>query len=167
MRSEDRGEKRLMLSTIFIGGRKFAAQGVVLIAALFAAAFTSVLFETAAGCAGAEAQTQIHISGPQSGFPIAVPQLCDSGGSADVARKIPEVIGKDLELSAVFKVINPGAFVETPGKCSGAKNVAFSDWSVIGAEWLVKGTITSDGSTFNAELYLFDVPQQTAVLAKA
>ena len=147
-----RSSKMIALVNKFFGATLFGAMYLGLGA--FSASF-------------AAAQTQIHISGPQSGFPIAVPQLCDSGGAGDTARRIPEVVAKDLELSAVFKVINPGAYVESAGRCSNLKNVAFSDWSVIGAEWLIKGNITVNGDTFNAELYLFDVPQQRAVLAKA
>lgn len=112
------------------------------------------------------AQTDIRISGAQAGFPVAVPQMCDMGTGAESAKKIPEVIAKDLQISGLFKVLNPASFVESPGKCTGAEGPTYSDWSVVGAEGLVKGNITSQGGNIRAELYLYDVLQQKAVIGK-
>ena len=112
------------------------------------------------------AQTDLHISGPKAGFPIAIPSLCDRGGSADAASKIAEVMSRDLQLVGMFNVLNPSTFVEAPGKCG--ENVAFSDWSVIGAEGLVKGEVvqSNDGRSIEAKLFLYDVQQQRAVVGK-
>lgn len=114
-------------------------------------------------------QTDIHIAGPQSGFPIAVPQFCDAGGAEEFAKSIPSRIGKDLDISGIFKVLNPSGFVETPGKCGTPEQVVYSDWSVIGAEGLVKGEISKAGfgsDKLDVKLYLFDVQQQRVVLGK-
>ncbi len=113
-----------------------------------------------------QAQTDIRISGAQAGFPVAVPQMCDQGGALGVAQKIPEVISKDLQISGLFKVLNPASFVETPGKCSGAEGTTYTDWTVVGAEGLVKGNISLNGGVIKAELYLYDVLQQKAVIGK-
>ena len=112
------------------------------------------------------AQTDIRISGAQSGFPVAVPQMCNGGNAVDPAIRIPEMISKDLQISGLFKVINPASFVETPGKCGGPDSFAYSDWTVIGAEGVVKGQITSQGGNIQAELYLYDALQQKAVIGK-
>lgn len=112
------------------------------------------------------AQTDIRISGAQSGFPVAVPKMCDQGGGLEVTSKIPEVIAKDLQISGLFKVLNPASFVEAPGKCVGGEGPTYSDWSVIGAEGLVKGNITVSDGNVSAELYLYDVLQQKAVIGK-
>jgi len=113
-----------------------------------------------------QAQTDIRISGAQSGFPVAIPQMCNSGNAADPAVKIAETISRDLQISGLFKVLNPASFVETPGKCGGPESFAYSDWTVIGAEGVVKGDIKSVGGNLQADLYLYDALQQKAVIGK-
>jgi len=118
---------------------------------------------------GASAQTDIYISGPKSGFPVAVPQFCDRGNGSPYTVKISEVIAKNLELSGIFNVLNSATFVETPGKCLDPDKVAFSDWSVIGAEGLVRGDVKTTGRggrTIQARLFLYDVLQQRSVVGK-
>ncbi len=114
----------------------------------------------------AAAETDIHITGAQAGFPVAIPRLCDAGGAAEPAAKIADVIAKDLEISGLFKVINPSAYVEAPGKCAPPDKVAYSDWSVIGAEGLVKGEVSGNASGMEVRMYLHDVLQQRAVIGK-
>lgn len=113
------------------------------------------------------AQTDIHITGPQSGFPIAVPQFCDQGQSEPYNIKIPEAISKNLQMFGLFRVLLPASYVETPGKCGGQNNIAFSDWSVIGTDLLVKGEISRTGrNELVAKIYLYDVVRQQAVIGK-
>lgn len=113
------------------------------------------------------AQTDLRITGPQSGFPVAVPRLCDGGGASDPASGISEVISKNLQISGLFQVLNPSTFVESPGKCSPADNIAYSDWTVIGAEGVVRGEVKSTGGgQVEVTMYLHDVLQQRAVVGK-
>lgn len=114
----------------------------------------------------ATAQTDIRISGAKAGFPVAVPQLCNAGDASEPAKQIASVVAKDLQISGLFKVLNPSSFVETPGKCGGPKSVAYSDWSVIGAEGLVRGEVKQEGNNLSLEIYLHDVLQQRAVVGK-
>jgi TolB protein len=129
---------------------------------LFAAIITFLV------CSVAAAQTDLHISGPQTGFPIAVPRLCDEADSKDSASLIPEVIGRNLQFSGLFNVLNQDSYVESPGKCIAPDQVVFSDWSVIGAEGLVRGTIKGRDSKgqLEVEMYLYDVLRQSAVVGK-
>jgi len=114
-----------------------------------------------------EAQTDIFIRGAGRLIPIAVPQLCLESGDATVARDIPRIIGRDLDLSGFFEVLDPGGYVETPGKCGGPESVAFSDWSVIGAEGLVRGVVSANpGGGVRVQMYLYDVQKQRPVLGK-
>jgi len=113
------------------------------------------------------AQTDIHITGAQTGFPVAVPQLCNAGGAEEFAKQIPEVIAQNLQLSGIFNVLNPATFVETPGKCVAPDGIAFSDWSVIGAEGLVRGEVAGAGANYlEIRMYLYDVLQKRAVIGK-
>lgn len=112
------------------------------------------------------AQTDIYIRGAGKLFPVALPQLCSESGAKDPAVQIPKIIARDLALSGFFEVISPEAYIETPGKCGAPETTAFSDWSVIGTEGLVKGTITSSAGGIKAQLYLLDVGRQKVVLGK-
>jgi len=117
-------------------------------------------------CVGAEAQTEISIRGSARLFPVAIPQMCLQVGSSNVAKEIPEVISRDLDISGFFQLVAPQSFIETPGKCAGADGFAYSDWSVIGAEGLVRGIIVEESGQIKAQLFLHDVQRQQVVLAK-
>lgn len=113
------------------------------------------------------AQTDIYLRGSGKLFPIALPQLCEKSGSTSAAREIPRVMARDLSLSGYFEVLNPESYIEAPGKCAGPDGFAYSDWTVIGVEGLVRGVVTSaaDGSV-RVQLYLHDVQNQQVVLGK-
>jgi len=115
----------------------------------------------------AHAQTDIRISGSKVGFPIALPQLCDANDGAPHDKEIPEGISRNLDLTGIFRIVKPSSFVESPGKCSSAGRFAYTDWSVIGADWLVQGEVS--GSSKNmvvVRLFLHDVVTKRAVLGK-
>ncbi|MFN8389372.1 MAG: Tol-Pal system beta propeller repeat protein TolB [Bdellovibrionota bacterium] len=132
----------------------------------FSGLFIAAAFAVVGMASSASAQTDIRITKPTSGFPIAIPRLCDAGGGAEQAAKIAETIAKDLELSGLFNVINPNSYVEAPGKCSAPDKVVYSDWSVIGAEGLVKGEVQASGAGIEVRMYLHDVLQQKSVVGK-
>lgn len=112
------------------------------------------------------AQTDIYLSGAAKLLPIAVPQLCQESGGTSAVKDIPSAIGRDLDLSGYFEVLSPNAYIETPGKCGGPESIVYSDWTVIGADHVVKGSISSDGSRIRARMYLIDVIKQASVLGK-
>lgn len=111
------------------------------------------------------AQTDIFIKGSGKLYPIALPQLCLKSGESDAVREIPRTIGRDLDISGYFEVLNQNSFIESPGKCN-PESFAYSDWSVIGTEGLVKGTVSIEDGEMIVALYLHDVQQQRIVLAK-
>ena len=115
--------------------------------------------------AAAMAQTDLHIAGAKVGFPIAVPQMCDNASAYPVNKDIADVIVKDLQISGIFNVLNPSSYVEEPGKCN-LNEVAFSDWTVVGAEGLVKGRLVNGANGIDYELILYDVNQQRPVVGK-
>jgi TolB protein len=75
-------------------------------------------------------------------------------------------MARDLDLSGYFEVVSPARYIETAGKCGSQEATAYSDWSVIGTEGLVKGEVSVSGNMVTARLYLHDVQKQTVVLAK-
>ncbi len=112
------------------------------------------------------AQTDLYIRGAGRLIPIALPKLCNPGEDKGPEAEIPKIIARDLELSGFFEVLDPKGYIETPGKCGDPEATAFSDWTVIGAEGLVKGEIDFDGSDLSAKLYLLDVQRGAKVVAK-
>jgi TolB protein len=116
-----------------------------------------------------EAQTDITIKGATEGFPIAIQRMCDKGASEDYTKKISEIITANLKLLDIFRIIPERSFVESPGKCIAPNEIAFTDWTVIGAEGLVRGDIKKVGlwgDVFEAELFLIDVTQKKPVFGR-
>jgi TolB protein len=115
---------------------------------------------------GAAAQTDLYVRGAGKLIPMGIPTLCLEGGEKGNENLIPSTISKDLDLSGYFEVLDPKGYIETPGKCGAQEATAYSDWSVIGSEGLIKGQVSSSGSKVRVQLYLHDVQKQTIVLAK-
>ncbi|MCO6431706.1 MAG: PD40 domain-containing protein [Deltaproteobacteria bacterium] len=112
------------------------------------------------------AQTDIYIRGSGKLFPIALPQLCLQQGESQAVKEIPQIIARDLDLSGYFEVVSPDAYIETPGKCGGPESVVYTDWTVIGVEGLVRGTVIANGGNLTVQLYLYDVQKRSMVLGK-
>lgn len=125
-----------------------------------------VLATVFSGSTSAHAQTDIYIRGSGKLFPIALPRLCAQSGESTAPQDIPNIIARDLDLSGYFEVLNPNAYIETPGKCVAPDSMAYSDWTVIGAEGLVRGIVTAQGDSLKVQLYLHDVQRQKVVLGK-
>lgn len=107
----------------------------------------------------AAAQVRGTIVGPgATSFPIAVSPLKSSSGAEREAGVFADVVAKDLDLSGLFRVIDRGAYIENAQQ-SGvtAETIDFHDWSTIGAQALVKGTVERDGDGLVVEARLFDV----------
>lgn len=114
----------------------------------------------------AQAQTDIYVRGSGKRFPVAVPQLCLEMGEGTANREIPRVLGRDLELSGYFEVLEENSYIEAPGRCSGPEGIVYSDWSVIKAEGVVRGSVSAEGMGLRVKLFLHDVQRQKVVLGK-
>jgi TolB protein len=115
----------------------------------------------------ANAQVDIYVRGAGKLIPVSVPQLCaESSEGIEAAKEIARVVGRNLDVSGYFEVIAPGSYIESPGKCTPQTGFAYSDWSVLGTEGLVKGVVRNEGGLITVQLYLHDVPKQRVVLGK-
>lgn len=114
----------------------------------------------------ASAQTDLYVRGAGRLIPIAIPVMCSETGEGNANEEIPTTIRRDLDVSGFFEVLDPKGYLETAGKCGAPEATAFSDWTVIGSEGLVKGLIAVRGSRIKAQLFLLDVQKQERVLAK-
>jgi TolB protein len=113
-----------------------------------------------------EAQSDIYVRGAGRLIPLALPQLCATDGAVPEAKAVPETMRRDLDLSGFFEIVNPASYIETAGKCGSQESTAYSDWSVINTEGLIKGQVSVVGNRAKVQLYLHDVQKQVVVLAK-
>ena len=125
-----------------------------------------IVFTLIFSCISVSAQTRLSIQGSGKLYPIAIPQPCATNGYTEGTVEVSRVISKDLFLSGYFNVLNSESYIETPGKCGNIQDFAYSDWSVIGVEGLVKGELTTRGDDLTLKLYLFDIQIQKLKLAK-
>ncbi|MDO8526460.1 MAG: Tol-Pal system beta propeller repeat protein TolB [Deltaproteobacteria bacterium] len=116
-----------------------------------------VLFFSIAG--SAHARIYVPIDQPSDKkLPIAITNLVGlDGGAGKFEKDIPEVIQKDLENSAYFQFIPPGAFLEDgESRAITLETIPFDLWSAIEAQGLIKGGISRKGDKLTVELRLFD-----------
>jgi TolB protein len=115
------------------------------------------------------AQIRGTIFGPgTSSYPVAVSPLKDLGGrSGDGAERFAEILGRDLDLSGYFRVLDRSAYIDDPQRsATTADQIEFHNWSVIGALALVKGTLERSGDRIAVEVRLFDVVERRELAGK-
>jgi len=112
----------------------------------------------------------IDINGPSARkFNIAIPDFKNLGNKEnhpELAVKQPEVISSDLDLSGYFNSLDKNAFLEEKNGPYSFENIRFKNWSVIGAELLLKGRYTCIGRSLEVEVKLFDVFWGRQILSK-
>jgi TolB protein len=98
---------------------------------------------------------------------VAFPTLGATNDAEGRLRSIREVAMEDLAFSGLFDFLNPTAFIEDQSK-AGITFGSFkmTDWSAIGAEFLIKGRGSVKGSELNLEIYLYAVQSGKQLLAK-
>src|SRR5262249_10563762 len=90
-------------------------------------------------------------------MPIALPDFVGgTGGDAEVARNVTQVITANLKRSGLFAPIDPAAFIERISDINAMPR--FADWRTINAQALVTGRMTrqTDGR-LKTEFRLWDV----------
>jgi TolB protein len=121
---------------------------MILIAAIAAISWTPL----------ASSQLRVTVEGVNfQPMPIAVPDFDGASPQAkDIAAQMAEVIRSDLSGSAVFRLIDPNAFIERDLDISLAPR--FPDWTVIQAQALVVGNVVLESSnTMVTQFRLYDV----------
>lgn len=122
-----------------------------------------------AGSAAAEGPIIGNIEGAEfRPYPIAVPDFRVPPNSAgDVQRDallLTQVLRKDLELSSVFKVLDPKSFIDTDGLV--LAQVKWEDWLNVGADGLVKAMVRPSGDELSVEVHAYQVAAQREGLNK-
>ncbi len=119
---------------------------------------------------GVDARIYIDINAPSlRKFKIAAPDFSNQtpqGACADLSAKLPGVVSRDLDLSGFFSPMDKAAFLETNPDALTLESIRFRDWSVVGAELLLKGSYTCIGRNLEVEVRLFDVFGARQILGK-
>ncbi len=153
--------------TQFAMTRRSRRRGRLFHFSLFVFLFSSLALNCSIAAAD---QIKLTIVGPGSSLsPIAVSQLKNLGGDDDgaISRQFVHTLARDLKLSGYFRLIDPHAYIEKAqdsGYSLGQFN--FADWSSINAQFLVKGSVSSDGQQVILQAFLFDVAAQRQLLGK-
>lgn len=118
---------------------------------------TVVALATFASALPASGQVRGLITGPgETAFPIAVTRL--SGGDAEAGRLFTSTLTRDLDLSGLFRLLDPASFIDDGGNT--VEEINFGNWASIGARLLVTGRMVSSGGDLTIEARLFDVAER-------
>lgn len=105
-------------------------------------------------------------------IPIAVP-LFKSGaetlksGDMQLSKKASDMLSGMLDFTGYFKILDRESFLGNPAKPESAvQNIDFHNWTTVGAELLVTGTIQAKGNDLEIELSLFDTVKASRLLGK-
>lgn len=87
--------------------------------------------------------------------------------ASSLAKTLSETVLHDLTFMDLFSFLEPSAFVEPPTAGIALNSFKFSDWTGIGAEFLIKSEITIDpDQTIAFEAHLYDTFGAKQILAK-
>ena len=116
------------------------------------------------------ARIYIDINSPSvPKFNIAIPDFKNIGGdnkNPALSTELSGVVSNDLDLSGYFNPLDKAAFLEGKDGSLKGKDINFKDWSVIGAELLLKGGYVCVGNRLEVEIRLFDVFRGRQILGK-
>jgi len=127
---------------------------------------TSLLICGLSSASPAKVYIDIDAPGFQQ-FPIAV---CDfqaknrPGKPADTPVVIADQIRSLLGLTGIFNLLDKKSFLD--GVEPGTQTIRFSDWTVIGADFLLRGSITFSAKDIVVESQLYDVTRGEALFSK-
>ena len=117
----------------------------------------------------AAAKVYIDIDAPGfQQFPIAICDFQSKKAEAtpsDLNAAIADHVRHYLDLSGIFSILDKKSFLDgvEPGQ---PETIRFSDWSVIGADFLLRGDLAVNGKDITAESRLYDVTRGQMLLNK-
>lgn len=116
------------------------------------------------------ARIYIDINAPSiQRLKIAIPDFIDLSKDEkkpQLAADLPGVVSSDLEMSGYFTPMDKASFLDTNNPSLSSEGIRFKDWTVIGADLLLKGGYTCIGQSVEVEVRLFDVFRGQQILGK-
>jgi TolB protein len=89
-----------------------------------------------------------------------------SGGASAAAKAIQETVENDLTFMDIFKFLGKSAFIEPATAGITADKFKFTDWTSIGAEFLVKTQASIADGALSLEAHLYDTHGAKEVFAR-
>lgn len=120
-----------------------------------------IVLSVLAFTANAQMNNVIVTQSVQNPIKIAVVPFEWTGGR--LPEDIPSIIRNDFRFSGQFDPISPDRMLSFPSTAAG---VHYRDWSALGAEYLLIGSITQQAGRYYASYELFDVIKQKPVLQR-
>jgi TolB protein len=118
----------------------------------------------------AKARLYIDITSPSMRrISIALPDfkyLGNKNEHPELSSKLAGIISNDFDLSGYFRPLDKDSFIEGPGAGITRDSINFKDWSVIGAELLLKAGYECIGQQLKVEARLFEVFSGNQVYGK-
>jgi len=120
----------------------------------------------------AEARVYLELDSPNlRRIPLAVAPLqplCGASTNAEIAQLGRKIIIDDLEFSTFFELLlDTENYLEKPKSCSLSPGTFdYSNWSLIGAELLIKAGYSLSGKTLVAEFRLYDTLEGKMLIGK-
>ena len=124
-------------------------------------------------CGNAVAKVYIDIDSPSfQQFPIAISDFHASTGGVDKSTNsgiaMADDIKRYLTMTGIFNVLNKNSFLEdnNPSQNVATENIRYSDWTMIGADYLLRGNITQNDKEIVVETRLYDITRGELLLGK-
>lgn len=118
----------------------------------------------------AQAKIYIDINAPSiQRIKIAIPDFKNFSEKAEqpeLGVALPSVLSNDLDLSGYFAPMDKAAFLADDKGSASLEETRFRDWSVIGADLLVRAGFTCIGQSLEIEVRLYDVSTARELLGK-
>ena len=121
----------------------------------------------------AAAKVYIDIDSPAfKQIPIAISDFNNRAAGAaktmDLGVMVSEDVKKDLSLTGIFNILNKKSFLEDKDSIGATttEKIRFTDWTAIGADYLLRGNIIQNDKEVIAEGYLFDVTRGELIFNK-
>lgn len=122
--------------------------------------FIALALSLAAVCA--QAQLTIEITeGMDNPTPIAVVPF--GGATAGLSENLPEIVSADLKRSGLFQPIPPRDMLSFPQNQS---ELHYRDWRVLGASYVVIGTLAEAADGYRLTYELYDVLSQNRLFTR-
>ena len=139
-----------------------------LVAALILYFCASLIFSS-----NAVAKVYIDIDSPSfQQFPIAICDFQNPAGSPDKSTDsgiaLADDIKRYLTMTGIFNILNKKSFLEEKNSnpVTATENIRFPDWAMIGADYLLRGSITQNGKEMIVESRLYDVTRGELLFGK-
>ncbi|HZO09993.1 MAG TPA: Tol-Pal system beta propeller repeat protein TolB [Myxococcota bacterium] len=119
-----------------------------------------------AGAAAAQERPAVVVNpGGKQTYRAALQRFADHSPRPAGAEEFRDALGRALEFSQVFELVNPRAFLGPETTESLETPIVCPDWSQIGADALVQGQLARDPSLLTANFRVWD-PSRCATLVQ-